>query len=207
MKGPAWHLHSQPDAQPDTRGSSALTGCSAPGSAMSPGQSRGDACLGSGDGVTRTGVGVPNLGAAAAAGDLGPREGDPCPQGQHQSRGPFPGLSLLWGCIDELWPRGCQAGTVPSHKNPSPLPPGMTVTSDAESRWGEGEITESLFQSLLRPLTGACFIPTGGTNLTQPGVAPTPTRPGSTGPGTIKPALETGSWCPGARAGWGGRGQ
>ncbi|CAM5123356.1 unnamed protein product, partial [Natator depressus] len=29
----------------------------------------------------------------------------------------------------------------------------------------------------------------GGTNPTQPGAAPAPTLPGSTGPGTIKPAL------------------
>uniref|UniRef100_A0A674JIZ9 Immunoglobulin domain-containing protein n=1 Tax=Terrapene triunguis TaxID=2587831 RepID=A0A674JIZ9_9SAUR len=47
----------------------------------------------------------------------------------------LPGMLLrlppLWGRTEESGPRGCPAGTVPSHKPPSP---GLTVTIDAESR-------------------------------------------------------------------------
>uniref|UniRef100_A0A674ISJ8 Uncharacterized protein n=1 Tax=Terrapene triunguis TaxID=2587831 RepID=A0A674ISJ8_9SAUR len=106
-----------------------LMGCSEPGSAQSP-RTRLDRGRG------QCHWGVPQPGGAAAPGDSGPRKGGSCPQGELQSRdlskGMLPRLLPLWGRTEESGPRGnCRAGTVSSHKPPSP---GLTVTIDAESR-------------------------------------------------------------------------
>uniref|UniRef100_A0A674JQH7 Ig-like domain-containing protein n=1 Tax=Terrapene triunguis TaxID=2587831 RepID=A0A674JQH7_9SAUR len=100
---------------PLIRGVSAPMGRSEPGSALSPGPSRGDARPGSRDRITG---GFPSKGAAAAAGALRPREGGSLAHGELQNRGLSQGMvpwsSLLWGRTMESGSRGCPVSTGPS---------------------------------------------------------------------------------------------
>uniref|UniRef100_A0A8C3SSV9 Ig-like domain-containing protein n=1 Tax=Chelydra serpentina TaxID=8475 RepID=A0A8C3SSV9_CHESE len=90
-------------------------GCSEPGSAQSP-RTGLDRELG------RSHWGFPSQGGAAAPGDSGLRKRDPCPQGELQSRGPFPGdappAAPTLGTH-----RGIMAQGLPSRHRPQPQTP------------------------------------------------------------------------------------
>uniref|UniRef100_A0A8C4W0A9 Ig-like domain-containing protein n=1 Tax=Gopherus evgoodei TaxID=1825980 RepID=A0A8C4W0A9_9SAUR len=127
-EGPSLASCSQPHTQLDTQRGSALMGRSEPGSALSPGLSRGGAELGSGDGATR---GFPSQGGAEAAGNSEQRKGGI----------PAPGGASEQG----VFPRGCPASISPSAEfTPHQPRPNHRVTVSAPSRSRPGCSVPSL---------------------------------------------------------------